>query len=211
MAASQKAWSKMILQAVIGGLVGFSAAYFGVHIPGVERIAQQPGALALAAVGLIYLLMGLIVGLVGANPQASAAMLNVGDVEDARAQRPVLIASGVVFLMLGSAQLLLAMAATGGPLPPIVAISAMALAITMTGVLSWLQWSRYDELLKQVSWESSAFALAVLGALLLGWAILAQFGTGVAIDPMGLIAMLMGSILVGSFVATGRRGMLMPV
>lgn len=138
-------------------------------------------------------------------------MLNVGDVEDARAQRPVLIASGVVFLMLGSAQLLLAMAATGGPLPPIVAISAMALAITMTGVLSWLQWSRYDELLKQVSWESSAFALAVLGALLLGWAILAQFGTGVAIDPMGLIAMLMGSILVGSFVATGRRGMLMPV
>jgi hypothetical protein len=122
-----------------------------------------------------------------------------------------LIASGVVFLVLGSAQLLLAMAATGGPLPPIVAISAMALAITMTGVLSWLQWSRYDELLKQVSWESSAFALAVLGALLLGWAILAQFGTGVAIDPMGLIAMLMGSILVGSFVATGRRGMLMPV
>ncbi len=211
MEASQNAWRKFVLQAVIGGLLGFSAGYFGLHLPGVERIAQQPGALAVAGVGLIYLLMGMLVGLIGANLHASAAILNVADVEDARAQRPVLIASGVVFVMLGSAQLLLAIAATGGLLPPTVAISAMALAVTMTGVLSWLQWSQYDELLKQVSWESSAFALAVLGALLLGWAMLAQFGTGVAIDPMGLIALLMGSILVGTFVATGRRGLLKSV
>ncbi|MCZ8173178.1 MAG: hypothetical protein ACK442_13980 [Novosphingobium sp.] len=210
MEASRKGLGKIILQAAIGGLVGYSVAYFGARSPWFDQIAEQPGALALAGVGLIYLLIGLFVGLAGANPQISAAVLNVADVEDARAQRPVLVASSAVFVAFGAAQLLLAMAATGVAVPPVLAISATALALTMAIVLTWLQWSRYDELLKLVSWESGAFSLALLAVLLLVWAIIAEFGSRVAIDPMGLVALLMGSILVGSFIATGRRGMLNP-
>ena len=75
---------------------------------------------------------------------------------------------------------------------------------------SVLQWKLYDELMRGISMEASAFMAAILFPAVSLWAVLAHLGRTGPIDPLGLIALLAGSMLLGSTMAAGRRGLVLP-
>jgi len=77
-------------------------------------------------------------------------------------------------------------------------------------VIGVQQWRLYDELWRQLSWESSAFAMSILLPILLIWGVAVHLGWLSALDPLLVIAVAAASMLVGAFIAAGRRGMLAP-
>ncbi|MFN5783937.1 MAG: hypothetical protein ACK442_12850 [Novosphingobium sp.] len=210
MTYSRKQFGKMALQAVIGGVAGFASIHFAMQSSMMDGVVEEPGALALAAVALVYLLMGLFVGLGSLNAGIGAKVLNVADAEEVEDQRAVLLGSAAVFIALGGSALLVVIAAVNGAVPPRLAAASQTTARFVAGAITLLQWRRYDELTRTVSAESSSISLAVLGIVLIGWALLAEFGSGVSLDPLGVMALLPATTLGSTFIAAGRRGMLSP-
>ena len=210
MTQSRKQLGKMALQAAIGGVVGFVSVYFLMRSSLMDGVLREPGALALAAVALVYLLIGLFVGLGSLNSGVGAKVLNVADAEEIEYQRAVLLGSAAVFIALGGSALLVVIAAVNGVVPPILAAAGLITALFLAVAITLLQWRRYDELTRAVSAESSSISLAVLGIVLIGWALLAEFGQGAQLDPLGVIALLLATTLASTFLVAGRRGMLHP-
>jgi len=210
MTQSRKQLGKMALQAAIGGVVGFVSVYFLMRSSLMDGVLREPGALALAAVALVYLLIGLFVGLGSLNSGVGAKVLNVADAEEIEDQRAVLLGSAAVFIALGGSALLVVIAAVNGVVPPILAAAGLITALFLAVAITLLQWRRYDELTRAVSAESSSISLAVLGIVLIGWALLAEFGQGAQLDPLGVIALLLATTLASTFLVAGRRGMLHP-
>jgi hypothetical protein len=210
MTQSRKQLGKMALQAAIGGLVGFVSVYLVLESSLMDGVAREPGALALLAVALIYLLIGLFVGLGSLNSGVGAKVLNVADAEEIEDQRAVLLGSAVAFVALGGSALLVAMAAVNAAIPPMVAAASLITAVFIAGAITLLQWRRYDELTRAVSAEASSISVAVLAIVLIGWALLAEFGWGAPLDPLGVVALLLATTLASTFLVAGRRGMLHP-
>jgi hypothetical protein len=192
-----------------GAVVGYLGAtvFFGSGL-GKSIAMLGPGQLVLAGSGLVYLLIALIVALGSMFPSAGAKFLNVADRDDLDDQRSNLAGSSASVVLLALLQMVLAAAGPDGLLDNTIAIG-IALA-TLGGALwiSLVHWRRNDELMRQVSWESSGMALIVLWLVLGGWAALAVFGAAPLLDPHGVVAALFVSLLAGAFLAAGRRGML---
>lgn len=201
---------KLVLQllsgAVVGAVAGFAIANF---VPQLDRFVGA-GAVALAAVGLVYVAMGLFVGLGLVFPGLGAKLLNVEDQDDLTDQRTILTGSAVGSTFLGAALMLVAVSGPQGLVPGVVAVSALGLAIVLLCAITILQWRHYDELMRGVSMEASAFMVGILFPAVSLWAVLAHIGHAAPIDPLGLIALLAGSMLLATFIAAGRRGLLMP-
>src|SRR3546814_6239008 len=74
---------KMALQALIGALAGGGGMFALMWLLDGETLHWQPSQIILAGVGLIYVLMGLFVGLGVLAPRAlGQRMLNVADAEE---------------------------------------------------------------------------------------------------------------------------------
>lgn len=200
---------KFAVRALLGGVVGYlgASAVFGsgLILPGPTHAV---GAIALVGVGFAYLLMSVIVGLGVVFPAVGAKILNVADRGDLENQRALLGGSTLAMAALGGAMVLLAIGGPGGQVPGALAVSALALALVLMAAITVLQRKHYDELMSQVSLESSGLMLAIAAPVLMVWSALAHTGLATALDPLGVIALLAGAMLLASFVAAGRRGLL---
>jgi hypothetical protein len=211
MAASQRKLGKVLVRIVLGGVAGFALMKYGLG-DGLGQMLRAagagPGAVSLAAFGLVFALMGVFVGLGAAVPALGARVLNVGSREDIDEQRAMLLGSAVSCTVLGIGMTLLALAGPAGPVPSGLALSAFVFALVLSAAIAVLQWPRYDELWRSLTIEGTAFGGGMLAITLLVWSALAATGNAVLPDAAGLIALVMGLTLLGCFVAIGRRGML---
>jgi len=209
MEASRKKFGLVFVRMLIGGLVGFAAMKFGLESGlGPMLRGAGPGSVALAGFGLIFGLMGLFVGIGVAVPGLGAKVLNVGGREDIEDQRSQMMGGALSCLALGIAMVLLALAKPGGVVPGVVGAAAFGFALFLTAAITLLQWRGYDELWRNMSMESAAWGGTLIAMTLLVWGALALIGRAVLPDPAGLIALVMGLQLLGTFIAIGRRGML---
>jgi hypothetical protein len=210
MEASRKKFGLLLVRMLIGGVVGFAAMKFGLESGlGLLLRGAGPGAAALAGFGLIFVLMGLFVGLGAALPGLGAKVLNVSGREDIEDQRAMFGGSAVSCLTLGIGMTLLALAAPNGPVPTIVGLAAFVFALFLSAAITLLQWPRYDELWRRLTLEGTAWGGSLLAMSLLVWGALAIVEFAALPDPAGLVALVMGLNLLGCFVAIGRRGMLL--
>ncbi|WP_372706873.1 hypothetical protein [Brevundimonas sp.] len=184
----------------VGGVMGFYALGGDVEWNG--------GRAAAGGVGLVYLMTGLFALLGAAVPGLGARLLNVSDIEELLEQRALLMGSALWFIAFGVMLLCLAGAGPGGFVPDALAIAAVAVAFVSTVVVTLRQWRLYDELLRQLSWESSAFATTLILPVLILWGGAVQLGYVGSIDPVAVIALASAAILAGAVIATGRRGLL---
>lgn len=201
---------KAALQMALGGVVGLvSTLGLSVLLPSVTD-ALTPSSAALLGTGLVYALMGLFVGLGVGIPKLGANILSVGDAEDLVDQRTMLSGSAVSCLALGSSMVLLALSGRGGLISASLAAGLLAASVVLSIGISIAQWRLYDELMRGISLDASAIMAGAATMVILPWATLAHLGRTGPINPLGLIAVLAISMLFGSFVAAGRRGLLLP-
>jgi hypothetical protein len=109
---------------------------------------------------------------------------------------------------LGLALFLLALAGPDGPVSATLALGALGGALLLMAGIYLTQWHLFDELWRQLSWECAGMAFSIALPLITFWGALAHLGLATNFTPLGVIAALMASLLIGSFAAIGRRGML---
>jgi hypothetical protein len=204
-------YRKLAIQMISGGFVGVALSLGTAEMFHREAFAALGGgAFALFSVGMLYAVMGAFVGFGLAFPALGAKLLNVADLEDLSDQRAVLAGGTASCMTLGASLMLAALSGPQGLVPGVVAVCSLVFAILLTGAITVLQWHHYDELLRDVSLETSAVMAGILFPVITIWAVLAHIGQVVPIDPLGLVALMAGTMLFATFVVTGRRGLLMP-
>jgi hypothetical protein len=199
---------KVVMQLLIGGLVGGVAGYFGAEL--LTRADASAGQAAVAGVGLIYLMMGLFCGAGVAVPKIGAKMLNVEDESELREQRRVLTGSAICMGAIGAALLILAAAGAASAIPSGAAFGGILLASLLGVLITWRDWKYYDELILQVSRDAGNYAFLGVGGFIMLWSAAAYLGFASALSPLSLIALVTGGLLLAVFIAAGRRGMLKP-
>jgi len=202
---------KLVTRLLIGGVFGYAFAAGAVELVGAGLLdAMGPSRVALATVGLVYALMAVFVGFGVAAPRAGAALLNVGDAEELREERGTMLRSVVTMGGMGLGLVLLALARgtdfAAGPIPASVAMVAVLALIIGYLVASW-RWDA-DELNRQLALESCFWAFGLSWAGLTLWASADFLGFGPALTPIDVVATLSAMMLVGAFIAIGRRGMM---
>lgn len=207
-----KGWKKTLLSALWGAAIGGGSVTALLWLGGDDLLDAMDGSrIALAATGLIYLLIAAIIGFGLAAPRAGAKVLNVQDAEDLVDQRPKLLVSLLYMAVLGLALMLLALARgpgfAGGPVPSAVALAGMA--VLLAASLASILWMRvYDELDRQMGIEGGAWAFFIAAGVLIPWSTLDTLGWNVPLRPLDVVTVLAAALLAGSFAAVGRRGML---
>ncbi len=205
---------KMLIQMAIGAIAGASVTYALLAI--VEKSGfdmDDPARLAGLAAGIVFALMGLIVGIGTLAPRPGAHLLNVEDADELREQRRPLSRSSLVMLLIGGAMIALALAAAGGAAGKQtreVAAIAVVVAIVGVGGLSIASRGQQDELIQAVGTEAAAAAMYAVLTIFGVWAALAHLGYLAWIEPLGLLAVLLAVQLAAAFWVSGRRGLLRP-
>lgn len=200
---------KMLVGAAVGG--GVSAAALALAGAGLLD-AMGPSRVALAGVGLVYLLMGGFVAFGLAAPQAGAKLLNVGDADELRDDRAGMARSVAVMGVTGALLLLLALARSpgfaAGPVSAEVAMGALLLS-TVAGIFASWRWrNAFDELNWQLGLEGCLWAFCISWVVLSLWAAADFLGFGATLTPIDVVTTLSAMMLLGSFVAIGKRGMM---
>lgn len=206
---------KWVRKLAIPALIGAAAGYAGaagmmtfVDSPAVGGLDKS--ATIAALVGVVYAVIGLGVGFGAASPALGARFLNVEDADELREQKKVLTLSGVAMALWGISLIVLALAAPDGPVP-----QGIALAVGIGGMVvgAWLSLPAYrssDELMRAISVEASAIAFGLVFVVAGVWAMLAHVGYAAGPAPLDIVSLLYVLMLAASFIAAGRRGMLMP-
>lgn len=204
---------KLIVQTLTGAVVGAAVTFFFLKSASSAADFDDPSRLAAVATGIIYLLMGGIVGIGAMLPGAGAKILNVEDAAEIIEERPRIGPAAVVCVLVGL--LFIALAVTpGGDHPGVLSRDAAAYvaAAAFAGLVAASLWmrGRIDEFNKSLGTESSALALHISMLLFGGWAALAHLGYVGWIAPLGLLAGFALIQLAAMFWVVGRRGLLMP-
>jgi hypothetical protein len=161
-----------------------------------------------AVVGVLYAVIGLTMVVGTANPQLGARLLNVEDADELREQKKVLTLSGAAMMLWGVALLALALAAPDGPVPQAAALAVGGGGLVIGIALSVLVYRSSDELMLAVNLEAAALSYGLLLLVVGLWAMLAHLGYTAAPAPLDLLSLFYVLVLVASFIAVGRRGML---
>lgn len=201
-------WRKLALSTGIGAVAGAAGMIGLLWFAGPLIEGQGLGAVALAGVGLVYLLMGAVVGFGVIAPTAGAKVLNVAGPEDLIDQARMLSGSATTCVVLGLALLLLPLAGPAGPVPAELAAVGIVFALTFAALMGYLQARQYDEMWRRLSADCGAAALALLAPALVIWATLARFGWSDPLDPLGVIALVFGLVLIAAFAAVWQRGLI---
>jgi hypothetical protein len=209
---SAKIGKVQIVRMLSGMLVGAAGALLFLTLAGKSRIdLHDPGIALAVVVGLCYALMGLAVGVGALLPGAGARFLNVEDEEELREQRPSLAPSAIACVAIGLFLLVLSLAPSlaasfGREAVAAAAIGALVIAVLITVATR----RRADELVRQISVESSALALHILLIGLGIWAALAHVGLVGWMSPLALVAGCALLHLLAIFFVSGRKGLLRP-
>lgn len=146
-------------------------------------------------------------------PRTGAHLLNVEDAEKLRHERPILSLSAVACLLTGLFFLTLAAIPADGDgrllSREIAAMVAGGCLIVLVAMTRWTN-RNVDELTRQVSVVSSAFAMHAIMLLLGGWASLAHLGYAVWISPLAFVSGLALLQLVAISWVSEKRGLLRP-
>ena len=211
---SVAAWKKSGIGALVGAIVGAGTVAGLMHVAGTDFIDAMGGSrVALAGVAILYLLMAAFVGFGLAAPRTGARLLNVADADELREERAGMGRSVIVMSAIGAALLALALARTPsfptGPVPAQAAAAVLALVIAGGVAASWAWRRQYDELNRQLGIEGGywAFGLSWIGLTL--WGAADFMGLGPALTAIDVVTTLAAMMLVGAFVAIGRRGLMM--
>ena len=205
-------WRKIALQSVIGFVAGGGGmvAVMTLVDPG-DSPAWEGSHIAMVGVGLVYVIMGLFVGIGVVAPRLiGQRLLNVADAEEIDDERFNLVWSALGCIGIGLALALLAYAATGDPAAPIGPVAAFWLFAGMLAALttvSVVMWRRFDELWKQLTIDASAIFGNGLLVILALWGGAASAGIVAGPDPLDLVSLAFGGMLLCTFVAAFRRGM----
>ena len=208
----KRRWKKTAFSALAGAAFGAGSFSLLMWLAGEGLlVAMQPSRVALAGVGLVYLLTTVMIGFGLAAPRAGARLLNVGDAEELLDDRPKLLRSALYMGWAGVTLMLVALARSpgfaAGPVAPGVALAA--LAVLLVGSVASFRWLRvYDEFDRQLGLEGGSWAFLIACAILLPWAALDALGWNASLSPIDVIAVLAASLIGGSFVAVGKRGMM---
>ena len=199
---------KMLISALFGAVAGF----FGVTLLFRWTDAANAGdsSAILSGVGLAYLAMALFVGIGTLMPRAGSKVLNVEDSEELVESRRSLLVSSLANGVLGLMMIVLANSGADGSVSVEIAVTSVIVALAVAGFLTVKSWKFQDELMRQVSLEGASVAGALVVVTLLIWSAFAMNGIGPAFDAKLVVALVMGMILAGAFVAAGARGMLNP-
>lgn len=206
-------WKRSAMRMLAGALVGAGAMAAVLAVAGSDLLdAMGPSRVALGAVGVIYGMMAALVGFGLAAPRAGAALLNVADADELREERKGMALSVLVMGALALAFILLALARgpgfAAGPVPAGVAIGALLIVFVGGAIMSWRWKGAYDELNRQLGLEGCAWAFGLSWALLTLWAAADFLGLGVRLTSIDVVTTLAAMMLLGAFVAIGRRGMM---
>lgn len=136
--------------------------------------------------------------------------LNVEDAEELEEMKSVLIFSGIAMIMWGAAILLFSLAEPLGVVPTDLAAIGGGLLFIVGTMFATLSYRRSDELMTAVNLEASAITYGLSVFFLGGWGVLAHLEYMLGPQPLDLITSFYILVLVGTFAAAGRRGMLKP-
>jgi hypothetical protein len=201
---------KLVIPALIGGVAGFAASYAMLRYidsAAVGGLGLSATLAALVAVLYCVIAVGILLG--AANPRAGSRFLNVEDADDLREQARVLLYSAAAMLLWGIALLALALAAPDGPLPQSAALVVATGGLVIGSVISMVVYRASDELMLAVNLEGGAISSALMFVVVGTWAMLAHLGYVAAPLPLDLLTLFYVLLLAASFIAAGRRGMLM--
>lgn len=202
---------KLLIPALIGGVVGFAAGMVALQFIDSPTIGGLGKSATIAAlVGVFYIVVGLGVGLGTASPRVGARFLNVEDADELREQKKLLTWSGGSMVLSGLSLIALALAAPDGPVPQGAALALGASGMVISVVMSVVIYRQCDELMRAVNLEASAVGYALVMVVVGLWAMLAHLGYAVPPAPLDLLTLFHVLVLLASFIATGRRGMLAP-
>ena len=203
-------WKKMLLQMLAGAVIG-GAATMAALMTWDDLDPSDPAQMVAFVTGMIYALMGTMVGIGAIAPAAGARMLNVEDVEDLRDQRTILGLSAAACLFIGLLFLTLAAVPAGGNSGPFsreVAAVLAGVCLVALILLTLLTNRRVDELTLHISMEASSLAMQSSFVIFGGWAALAHLGFVEWIGPLALISGLALLQLLAIFWVSGKRGLM---
>ena len=206
-------WKRTGMQMLVGALVGGGVMAAVLAAAGSDLLdAMGPSRVALGAVGLVYALMAALVGFGLAAPRAGAKLLNVADAEELREERRGMMRSTVTMAALGAALVLLALARgpcfAAGVVPADVAMGVLLIVFAAGVVASWRWRNDFDELNHQLGLEGCFWAFCLSWVLLTLWGAADFLGWGAVLTPIDVVTTLSAMMLLGAFVAIGRRGMM---
>ena len=184
-----------------GGYVGRTLGDAG------PDIDLDVSALVAGSIAVIYLFMAVIVAFGTILPKLGKRFLNTYDEEELRDDRRKLLASGGAMAGFGLALLVLVLASVGSMTPMAAAIAFFGLMIASLGFY-WPLMRAMDELDWQMSNEAVSYtyyALVVIGG---SWAALGHLELVQGPAMLDWLSMFWGLMLVASFIAAGRRGLL---
>lgn len=204
---------KAAVSGLLGAVVGAGSVSGLLYLAGPGLLdAMGPSRIALAGVGVVYGLMAGMIGFGLAAPRAGAAVLNVADADELRDDRANLLFSTIVMASFALTFLLLALARgpdfAAGIVPASVAMGALLLLLGGSALASWLWKDRFDELSRQLGLEGAAWAFYLSWTVLTLWAAADYLGLGATLTPVDVVTIPAAMLLLGSFVAIGRRGMM---
>lgn len=200
---------KLLIPASIGAVAGFAAsAGMMRYIDSAAVGGLNLSATMAALVGVLYAVIGFGIAFGTASPSLGARFLNVEDADELREQKQVLSLSGAAMVLWGAALLALALAAPDGPVPQSAALAIGAGGLLLGTILSVLVYRASDELMLAVNLEAGALSYGLVLLVVGGWAMLAHLGYLAAPAPLDLLSLFYVLVLLASFIAVGRRGML---
>jgi hypothetical protein len=200
---------KLVIPALIGALAGFAATFAMMrYIDSSAADGLGASAAGAAVVGVLYCVMAAIIMVGTASPRLGARLLNVEDADELREQRRVLALSGGAMALWGAALLALALAAPEGPVPQTLALAIGVGGLVIGSGLSVLVYRASDELMLAVNLEAGALTYGLVLLMVGMWAALAHLDYVAGPEPLDLLSLFYVLMLVASFIATGRRGML---
>ena len=209
----RKTAKKLIVQTLTGAAFGAAGTFLFLQLGGKVADFDDPARLAAAATGIIYVLMGLFVGIGALAPGAGAKFLNVEDADEILAERKSIGPGAIGALLIGLLLMALALTPGGdqpGALSPDAAIGIAAACVAGLLAVGWWVRGKVDEFNRQLGVESSAIAMNVSLLLFGGWAALAHVGYIQMIAPLGLLAGFALLELGAIFWVVGKRGLLVP-
>lgn len=215
-ASAAAGWRKMAMQAIIGAIAGAGGMLAVTSL--MERqdgLDWAPSQIILIGVGFIYALMGVFVGLGTMAPHLfGQRMLNVADADEIIEERSNMGSSALSCLILGAVLMLLghAVATDAAGAAALVAPATaygllLAVLAGFVAVSVWM-WRSFDELSRRLTVEVSAITGNLLALVAILWGGAAAAGLARGPHPLDLVSLAFGSMLLASFIAIGRRGML---
>lgn len=200
---------KLVVPMLLGGVVGFLAMMGLNHVLDSEWIGNLSRSAEIAAmVGTFYVIIALGVGAGVLSPALGSKFMNVEDAEELREQRPMLLYSAVAMVLFGVALVALALAGPAGILSNGQALWIASTTFIAGAAIAVFSYRHSDELMLAVNLEATAVTYALILFAMGGWAMCAHLGFARVPAPLDWITSFYTLMLVGTFVAAGRRGML---